>query len=200
MIVKYYFPGIIISCTILCLYSCREKQRPESIHFTRADSLTETYLNLKDTMFETWNSMINDDNQKIKAMRNLVHELMVSDPGKREEFEKYQKRIEQLKGLRYTQKSMDAQIITEYDFASNSLVAELISLAESQPQFSYNTTLQKLVESIRMAEQRVNNYRVEYDRIASAYNRFLDNNRPMLKEIDPDTLENKPLFQMVTDE
>jgi hypothetical protein len=202
MTVKYYyFPGIILSCTILCLSSCREKQRAESIHFTKADSLTETYLNLKEMMFETWSSMINDDNQKIKAMRNLLHELRVSDPAHRDEFDNYQKRLDQLTGLRYTQKSMaNAQVIEEYDFASNSLVTELIALAESQSQFSYNTTLQKLVESIRTAEQRVDNYRVAYDRVASAYNQFLDNNQLLLKEIDPDTLEKKPLFQMVAEE
>lgn len=201
MTVKYYFSGIIISCSILGISSCHEKQKTESIHFTKADSLTETYLNLKDAMYEAWNRMINDDNKKIKAMHNLLHEIEVSDPATRDEIEKYQKRLDQLKDLRYTQKSMrDIQVIEEYDFASNSLVTELISLAESQPQFSYNTTLQKLAESITTAEQRINNYRMEYDRIATAYNKFLDSNRVILKEIDSDTLMKKPLFQTVSED
>src|SRR5688500_6837661 len=93
------------------------------------------------------------------------------------------------------------QVVEEYDFASNSLVTELISMAESQTQFRYNTTLQKLVEAIRTADQRVDNYRQEYDRIAAAYNLFLDKHEHVLKEIDQDiSLEKKPLFQMLAEE
>jgi hypothetical protein len=199
---KQYLPGILLSCSVLAICSCEDRQRAETTHFTRVDSLTETYLNLKDSMLETWNTMINDDNQKIKAMHNLIHELKVSNPSERETYKNYEERLNQLVHSRYTQKSMEnAHVIEEYDFASNSLVTELISLAESQTQFAYNTTLQKLVETIRTADQRVDNYRQEYDRIASAYNRFLDENKMLLKEIDEDAfLEKKPLFQMVAED
>lgn len=200
---KLYLPGILLSCSILSVCcSCEERQKTEAPHFTKVDSLTETYLNLKDSMLETWNTMINDDNQKIKAMHNLLHELKVSNPADREAYKSYEERLDRLVLSRYTQKSMEnAHVIEEYDFASNSLVTELISLAESQTQFAYNTTLQKLVESIRTADQRVDNYRQEYDRIASEYNQFLDENKMLLKEIDQDTfLEKKPLFQMVAED
>ena len=71
-------------------------------------------------------------------------------------------------------------------------------MAESQKQFGYNSTMQKLVETIRTADQRVESYRTEYDHIANEYNAFLDRNRSMLTEIDQDSamLERKPLFQM----
>jgi hypothetical protein len=100
--------------------------------------------------------------------------------------------------LRYTQKSMgDEDLIEEYDFASNSLVIELISLAESQKEFAYNTKLQKLVEDIRIADQRVSNYRQDYDDITMRYNQFLETNHLYLKDISQaDSLEMKPLFQM----
>lgn len=198
---KFYFSGIVFSCSILVFCSCGNKPK-EEVSFTKADSLTETYLNLKDSMLGVWNTMINDDNQKIKAMHDLLHELKVSNPSQSEEYDKYQERLNRLAESRYTQKSMEnVQIIEEYDFSSNSLVADLISLAESQRQFAYNPTLQKLVEKIRTAEQRVNNYRDEYDRIAILYNQFIDQNRTFLKEIDADTfLEKKPLFQMVAED
>jgi hypothetical protein len=198
----FYFSGIIVSCSMLAICSCGDKPRPESPHFTKADSLTDTYLQLKDSMLQTWNAMINDDNQKIKAMRNMLHELKVSAPSQRDQYKSYEERLDQLLQSRYTQKSMEnTHVIEEYDFASNSLVTELISLAESQSQFAYNTTLQKLVETIRMADQRVENYRQEYDRIATSYNRFIDENKSFLKEIDQDTfLEKKPLFQMVAED
>jgi hypothetical protein len=202
MNVKHYLSGILLSCSLLAVCSCGEKQHTEYTRFTRVDSLTETYLNLKDSMLETWNTMINDDNQKIKAMHNLIHELVVSNPAQRETFKSYQERLDRLAHSRYTQKSMEnTDVVEEYDFASNSLVSELISLAETQKEFAYNTTLQKLVEGIRTADQRVDNYREAYDRIAEAYNHFLDENKLQLKEIDQDSsLEKRPLFQMVAED
>jgi hypothetical protein len=47
----------------------------------------------------------------------------------------------------------------------------------------------------------VENYRLEYDRIASEYNAFLDENKMLLQEIDKDTfMEKRPLFQMAAEE
>ncbi len=198
---RRFYPGIAFFFLSIAFLACSEHKRPDETHFTKADSLTDTYLDLKDAMLETWNSMINDDNQKLKAMHNLLHELTVSNPSKKEELQAFQERLDQLAHSRYTQKTMEnAHVIEEYDFASNSLVTELIALAESQPQFSYNTTLQKLVESIRTAEQRVENYRAEYDEIASNYNEFIEKNQRMLREMDIDTPAKKPLFQTVAEE
>lgn len=196
------YPPVLLSLCVIAFMSCSDSKNHEQTQFTKADSLTDTYLTLKDSMLETWNWMINDDNQKLKAMHNLIHELQVSNPSKREELKNYQERLDQLVHSRYTQKSMEnADVIAEYDFASNSLVSELISMAESQTQYAYNSTMQKLVETIRTADQRIDGYRVEYDRIASEYNEFIDTNKNMLKEIDADTfLEKKPLFQMVSEE
>jgi hypothetical protein len=199
---RLYFSGILISCSIFTICSCGDHKKEDYTRFTKADSLTETYLELKDSMLETWNTMITDDNQKIKAMQYLLHELKVSNPGSRDELKQYEDRLDRLVHSRYTQKSMgNTDVVEEYDFASNSLVSELISLSESQTQFAYNTTLQKLVENIRTADQRVDNYREEYDRIASQFNQFIEVNKKWLKEIDNDSfMEKKPLFQMVAEE
>jgi hypothetical protein len=90
--------------------------------------------------------------------------------------------------------------VEEYDFASASLVSELIALAESYSAFSYNTTLQKLVEEIRAADLRVENFRADYDAVAQQYNEFIEENKELLKEIaDNGKLDKKPLFQMASE-
>jgi hypothetical protein len=146
--------------------------------------------------------MINDDNQKIQAMHNLIHELMVSNPELREELSSYEERLSQLERLRYTPKTMaNNDVVEEYDFASNALVSEIMALAESQTEYSYNTTLQKLTDRIREADQRMATYREEYDAIVSAYNSFLEKNKNYLHEIDAtSSFEKRPLFQMVADD
>jgi septal ring factor EnvC (AmiA/AmiB activator) len=164
------------------------KGAEEHTNFTKADSLTETYLALQDTMLQVWNTMIHDDNRKIKAMHHLLHELQVTNPESSEDLENIEDRLKDLSGMRYDQQSIsNAELVSEYDFASNSLVSELISLAESQQQFPYNTTMQKLVESIRAADQRVINYREEYDDIAMRFNRFIDRYRGNLEDMESDS-------------
>lgn len=192
--------GLIISIGGTVLMSCGDKQEnTQNIAFTKADSVTELYLSFQDSLLQSWNVMINDDNQKIKSMHDLLHELLIISTDERDQLTKYEEQLDQLIRLRYTQKSMgNADVIEEYDFASTTLVRELISLAESQPEFAENSTLQKLVENIRMADERVNNYREDYDMVVMEYNNFLDQNKAYLQEANrSDSLEKKHLFQMV---
>jgi len=197
---NYSFGLLIIACCLLALTNCEKKQAVNA-GFTKTDSLTETYLVLQDSILQVWNTMIHDDNRKIKAMQQLLHELNISSPEKRDELKAYDERLNDLISLRYDQHSMsNTEIVTEYDFASNSLITELISLAESQKVFAYNTTIQRLVDSIRAADQRVNNYRAEYDLVTSRFNEFIERNKGMLREIDEDSfLEKKPLFEMAAE-
>ena len=194
-----YF-GLTIAWALMAMTGC-ETKHSEQTGFTKADSLTETYLAIQDTMLQVWNTMIHDDNRKIKAMHHLLHELNVSSPEKHDELKHYEDRLNELLKMRYDQHSMsDAGIVSEYDFASNSLVTELISLTEAQKEFRYNTTLQKLVDFIRNADHRVINYRAEYDEIASQFNRFIERNWNMLDDLANDSsLEKKPLFKMTAE-
>lgn len=197
------FSGLLISFSGVVLTNCAIKVTEDpNMPFTRADSLTDSFLAYQDSMLLSWNIMINDDNQKIKAMHNLLHELLITSENERDQLTKYEEQLDQLVRLRYTQKSMgNSDVIEEYDFATTTLVRELISLSESRTEFAYNTTLQELVENIRMADERVNNYREEYDVIVMKYNRFLERNKPLLREIShSDSLERKYLFRMVSAE
>jgi hypothetical protein len=163
--------------------------------FTKADSLTDTYLALHDSVLRSWNMMIHDDNQKIKAMHNLLHELQVTSS--LDTFNVYEEKIDQLKGLRYDEESMsDPKLIEQYDEASRQLTSELISISESRPEFHYNPTLQKLVQEIRVAEQRIALFKSEYDVITKRFNTFLRANKSYLSDVGAkDSLEIRPLFQ-----
>jgi len=200
-IMRKIVAGLIVAIGGVVLMSCGEqKVNSSDATFTKADSLTDRYLAFQDSMLQSWNVMINDDNQKIKSMHNLLHELLVISTDERDQITKYEEQLDQLTRLRYTQKSMgNADVVEEYDFASTTLVRELISLAETTPEFAKNPTLQKLVEDIRLADERVNNYREDYDLIVMQYNEFLDENKSYLVESNRnDSLEKKYLFQMVS--
>ena len=178
-----------------------DKKATEHTEFTKADSVTGTYLSFQDTMLQVWNTMIHDDNRKIQAMDHLIDKLSQTDPDKSEDLGNYQQRLDELQGMRYDQQSIfDPEVVTEYDFASNSLVTELVALAESQGQFAHDKSLQRLVDSIRSADQRVLNYRAEYDQVASRFNRFVDQHHEILEGLAEDSfIARRPLFEMAAE-
>jgi hypothetical protein len=51
-----------------------------------------------------------------------------------------------------------------------------------------------------MADERVANYRADYDAVVNSYNHFLERNTTYLSEADLNVVpEKKPLFQMVSE-
>lgn len=195
---KYLHTIAYIGITaIISLGSCQPKKTEPEIHsFSKVDSLTEIYLILQDSILVTWNQMLTDDNHKIKSMRHLLHELQVVGQVDPEQLHSLEIRINNLKSIRYTPRTMaNSDIVNEYDFVSNSLVTELITLAESHSAYAYNTTLQTMVEQIRTAEQRIENYRSTYDVIVADYNKFLSVNKDvLLANGQYISLDKKPLF------
>lgn len=194
----------MLSFFVATLVSCGEKkqQTAEPIHFTQEDSLTDRYLVLQDSLLHAWNLMMNDDNQKIKAMKYLLHELSVGKQIEETKLKMLDHRLDQLTRIRFTQKTMvNPDVVEEYDFASNALVTELIAITVAAPNYEQNTALQNLAEGISVADQRIAIYRTEYDVIAKQYNEFLLNNKSFVKSIDRNSsLEKKPLFDMLAEE
>ncbi|HTE33964.1 MAG TPA: LemA family protein [Chryseolinea sp.] len=197
---RIYLPGLLAFFCALSLLSCNSAYDSNAdLSFSKEDSVTDHYLAYQDSLLLSWNVMINDDNQKLKAMHNLLHELMATSHEDHEELDSFEEQLDQLVRLRYTQKSMgNSDVIEEYDFATTTLVRELISMAESRTEFGYNQNLQRLVDDIRLADERVSNYREEYDDIVANYNSFVEHNRQYLKEVNIDSLEKRHLFQMVS--
>ena len=191
-----------MTCCIGGLVACGGKTSGEKGgDFTKIDSLTETYLTLQDSMFQSWNVMVNDENEKIRSMHELLHTLLSLQPYDKNQLISLEKRLEQLERIRFTQKTMsNPHVVEEYDFASNSLISEIITMTESDPQFSTSNELQTLVDRIRVADQRVTIYRSDYDAATAEFNNFIEKYEDYLKEIDQNTHPQKrPLFQMASD-
>lgn len=188
-----FFAGIL---PVLFMQCGNRTEPPKETGYTHADSVTEVFLILQDSLHDTWSMMVRDDNEKIKAMKSLVHEMKIGSQFDPEKLASLEERIDQLAKIRYTPKTMsNTDVVEEYDFASNSLITELIAMAESLSSFSYNTTIQKLVEDIRSADLRVENYRADYDSIALAYNRFIAQHASSIKEVtENDSVTKKALF------
>jgi len=197
MIKKVSYIALLASTT--CLLSCSNQQaNHEKTTFTKIDSLTETYLILQDSLLHAWNVMAWDEKEKIKAMHSLIHMMHQKEEFNGKELVTLEQRLDQLDRIRFTQKSLaNNYVIEEYDFASNSLISEILSLAEADPEFIKNEVAQRLVDKVKMTDQRVDEYRAQYDLAATRYNLFLDRNKDYIKEIGKDYKGEKwALFRM----
>jgi hypothetical protein len=171
--------------TALCISCIKRENESSRAIFTRIDSLTEAYLILQDSMLHTWNVMMKDENEKLDKVSDLLQELTSLPHADLSQIESLKQRLEQLKRIRFTQKSMTNQhVVEEYDFASNSLISEIISIAESDPSFAQQARLQELTDWVKSADQRVPIYREEYDSVVNSFNHFLEKAKPYLQEID----------------
>jgi hypothetical protein len=192
---KYQSLGVLLGT--LALLSCgRQATTSEKTTFTQLDSLTETYLTLQDTLHQSWNLLVKDEHEKLMAMEEVLHHLLMlplSDPCL---ITSLQSRLTQFKQLHITAKTLsNPYVIEEHDFAAQSLTSELLSLSESNPAFLTNENLASLIDRIKIADQRTVLYRSDYDSIAQQFNTFLEKNKQLLKEIEKSgSLEKRPMF------
>ena len=188
--------GFAVALSAGLLLSCgRSTTSNEKTAFTHIDSLTETYLILQDTLLNSWNKLVNDENEKIEALNAaLSHLTSIVEP--RDLVSSLDLQLLQLRQIRITQKTLyNPDVVDEFDFASNSLISEIISLAEANPTLKKNREFQSIIEKIKISEGRVTIYRSDYDSIAQEFNSFLESNKLVLKDIDQNcSLEKRPLF------
>lgn len=168
----------------------------ERTHFTKADSVTETYLLLHDSLHQVWNALVKDEEEKINNVNQLLEYLQQS-AADRSLVAALDQRLDQLRKIRITQKNLsNPYVVEEYDFASASIIEEVMALCDTRTEMATNKTLQQLVSDIRMAESRVEEYRTHYDSLAELFNQFLDANQRIIQETDQKTnLKKRPLFK-----
>lgn len=189
----------LILLTGLMLSGCSKSGEKETqTAFTKADSLTDKYLELEDNMLVAWNQVVSNDNAKVRLMNTLIHELLQSSQYNKEELIAMESRLNELSEFKFTQETIkDPTLIEEYDFATNTLFSELVIMAQSNETFAHNPSLQEMVEEIKQLDQQVETNRSNYDLIAVEFNRFVEKNKSMLTDINA---EKKALFQMTTTE
>jgi hypothetical protein len=189
-------------CSSAAMVSCNFRTTVHETHsYTQIDSLTETYLNLQDSLLITWNVMVKDENKKLLSLHDLLNNMAATRQFDKSQLKTLEQRLEQVELIRFNQKTMFNQhVVEEYDFASNSLISEIVSLAETNSSFVQKDELKSLINYIKIADQRVNFYRTDYNLIAQRYNLFVEKNKEQIKEIDGKSSNDKrPLFQMTSE-
>lgn len=192
--------SVILLLMALSAWRCGNQHEQHLSELAEADFVTENFLAYQDSLLYAWNMMMSDDNQKLEALHNLLLELRTVDKATNQyTIARLEDRLAQLHRIRYTQKSMaNPDVIDEYDFASTTLVREILSTVETSTSYPRDLRLQQLVDQVRLAEERIVNYRADYDDLVSHYNVFLDANKPNLFQVNEDSLRKKHRFELVS--
>jgi len=194
---KSLFFSILALISVISCTNHPENKTTET-NFSQIDSLRGTFLTIEDSLWHTWNVMINDDNEKIKSLKRLVEEVMYAGGVDSSITAGLLEEVKLLKSRRYTFKTMaDSDLIDQYDSISSSLMDDIIVLAVDHEEFERNIVMNEMVSEINESQGKVLYYRIDYDGIAKIYNQFIEENKSSMNDIDGKHVRKKlPLFEL----
>lgn len=176
--------GAAAVAAIACACSTSNSIHEHTSTFSKADSLTDVYLVLSDSVLQSWNRIVSTEMDKTRTLQEVINDLDAAALLTDELRESFQVRMEQIEKIRFTQETVsDPQIVEDYDLAFDALVNDIEKLTKDNGEFKF------------LQEHSIIN-RLSYDSLARSFNQFVQKNKSMLKDIDTDNteLETKPLF------
>jgi hypothetical protein len=176
--------GLAVLAAIACACSTSNSIH-EHTTFSKADSLTDAYLVLSDSVLQSWNRILSNEIDKSRSLQEIITDLDNASLLSDELRESFQVRMEQLEKIRFTQATIeDPQIVEDYDLAFQSIVDDLAKITKDDT----NSLFKYLQDHAEMN-------RLSYDKFARSFNEFLKEYRTVLEDINSNNeLDAKPLF------
>ena len=142
--------------------------------------------------------MIDDDDDKHVLMKRLLLEVSYTNNYDKGRFDELNNLIEQLKELRYDQKSMsNSSSIDEYDSATFDLSDQIFLFARNHPRFENTPLMGELIDDISAKNNYILMHRIHYDNWVKELNAFKEKNKEQLISNDASIETAKmPLFQL----
>jgi hypothetical protein len=142
--------------------------------------------------------MIDDDDDKHVLMKRLLLEVSYTNNYDKRRFDELNNLIDQLKELRYDQKSMsNSSSIDEYDSATFDLSDQIFLFARNHPRFENTSLMGELIDDISAKNNYILMHRIHYDNWVKELNAFKESNKEKLISNDASIETGKmPLFQL----
>lgn len=181
---------------VLLFCSCGNKTTKTKTSVADIDSVKMVLVQLEDSTSKTWQVMIEEDDQKIAYLKRLIDEVAFTRIYDKAVYDSLSAGIESLKAIRYNQSSMsESDKIDDYDKATAEIVNKVIVFAQGHPNFEDYPLMEELINDILETDNRVIYRRVDYDIIATEYNKFIDSHKDIIRK-SGNTASAKPLFQL----
>lgn len=180
--------GLVVLAAIAC--SCGSSNTiQEHTRFSKADSLTDAYLVLSDSVLLSWNRIVSNEVDKSRTLQELLEDLDNAHLLTEELRETFDVRIDQLEKIRFTQQNIgDEQVVEDYDLAFQSIVDDIAKIAKTPGSPDANAMFKYLQQSA-LTNRKL------YDSLARSFNEFVQANKKALEDIETGReLEAKPVF------
>ena len=186
---------LIILLIGLCSAGCKRKPKLTAEYI---DSLKNTYVFLSNQVNKSWNEMIAEDDQKINNLKNLLD--MATRTGKYDTgiYNELVMQLHSLTKSRYNQENMaNSNLIDLYDSLTVKLLQDVDAYIHIRPDIAGSPELSRLESSINSLDEDVLLQRINYDREAKQFNKFVEENQEVLKQVFPEgKYTKKPLFEL----
>jgi hypothetical protein len=162
------------------------------------EALKTEYQQIQTQLDTTWQTMMEDDDEKIFYLDRLLDEVSYTGDYDEELYKSLKEQVAHLKEQRYTRQTMaNSTEIDLYDEATRKVMLEVIAFAREHPQYERYPLMEELIYDIQQKDQNVLLYRMDYDDAAKAYNRFIEKHEELVKEIEnKEEVEPLPLFEL----
>lgn len=196
-IVRAMLAMFTIGMSLNFMLSCVSKKQ-NSTDVDKLNSILIEYSALEDSVQKEWSVMIADDDDKHALMKRLLLEVSYTNNYDKEKFAELNGLIDQLKSIRYDQKSMSSsELIDAYDSATFDLSDQIIVFARNHPRYEDFPLMAELIDDINGKNNYILMHRIHYDGQVKELNSFKKKNRKKLLKADSDIgTESMPLFEL----
>jgi hypothetical protein len=178
------------------------RQSEEQLSDEQFDSLRTVYYGLNDSLRQSWNLMMEDDDKKLSNLQLLLEEIRKSGNHSEDTLDSLTQMLTALKNLRYDSTTMGiSERIDQYDSTTSAVSEAIIAYTESLPEAEFDPVINVLVDQVMRANNSVLLYRIRYDNFSEDFNRFLEKYKNVMSAIDSSggPVYKRPMFRLVND-
>jgi len=193
-----FFKSILLIFFVAIILGACNKNTSTSLTPTAIDSLKTVFQDINTQLEAAWNTMMQDDDDKLSNLTRLLQEVEYSGDYNRLKLDSLKKDIDQLAAVRYDQQTMsDSDLINLYDSMTTQAMGEVTVFTTRLSQFDQYPLMGQLIQEVFEADDRILRFRIDYDRAAKQYNSFIEEHEPDLPLVAKQkVLQPKPLFEL----
>lgn len=163
------------------------------------DSIQQTHQSLSDSMLLSWQTLEQEEEQKLADMQRLLEEISYTPEPlyNQARLDTLQQQLEKVYEMQLDPLTMTSEEIDHYDSVSSQVQNNIIQFAREHPSIEEYPLMGQLIESIEEADRLLLFHRIEYDKHARDYFHFLEGNREYLRNVDTSGLhQERSYFQL----
>lgn len=186
--------SILFICLVCILINCTKKKQEKESSIKTSEKPKSEFITLSDSVNNTWNFMIGEDDRKLLLVKRLIEEISYTPQPDPSKIEKVKLVLEKVKARRYTQFNLaEGDNIDFYDRSTDTLLRSVYQLAAVTPNIDRYPLVNELISDVSQLDNQVVIQRARYDHWAKNYNAYLESKKEEISTIYPDCTNIKTL-------